>query len=196
MLENQPFKNLISFTSKSLLISAVIYLLIVAVISTGMYFWGYKNGVKNGQVQATEEAQAKISQAPIGQADQNEVLRISGQISSRSDLAASPQFITVSVVNLNRNPLAQPTPAERKIIIDQNTKIFKKVRKPADQIAKERYQYAEAIKKNPNAPAPSSTIDSVIGFKDLRAGQTVKVFGSNDIRNQAEFTAVEIDIFE
>lgn len=195
-MDNQPFKNLISFTSGSLLASVIVYLLIAAVIGGGLYFLGYKNGLNEGQSQASQEALAKINETPIGLSDQSEILRLTGEILSKSDPAAKPQFFTIKAANLNRNPLSRPTPEERKVLISANTKIIKKIRKPADQLAKERYDYTIALKKNPSAVMPISTIDSPISFNDLKAGQTARILTGSDIRNLAEFTALEINIFE
>lgn len=199
-MPNQALKNLIGFTSGSLFASAVIYLLIAAVLATGLYFLGYKNGqangLKQGQTLGNQAAEAKINAAPIGQADQLEVLRLSGEILTKSDSAAASQFLTVKTANLNRNPLNAPTPEQRKILLDSSTKIIKKVRKSAGQLARERFDYTEALKKNSEAILPPGTVDSAISFNDLTVGQTVKIYANSDVRNQAEFIAAEIDIFE
>ncbi|MDD4271925.1 MAG: hypothetical protein PHF50_03940, partial [Patescibacteria group bacterium] len=165
-MDNQPIKNFISFSSKSIWASVIIYLLIVIVIIIGSYYFGYNQGLakgaEKGRAQTSQEMQNKLSQSPMVQADQNKILRISGEILNKSEASAAPQFLTVSAANLNRNPLSAPTPAQRKILISADTKIIKKIRKPSDQIAKERYQYAEEFKKNPNATMPETTIDSPI----------------------------------
>jgi hypothetical protein len=185
------------------------YLLLGVVVAAFIFMLGYSLGGQqtkqaatggSGKSAAYEQAvgdlKQKLTEAgllmPLG-----EVRGVSGKIT-----AIGEDYIEIEANPLTNNPLEEPTPIKRRVVVSPDTKIFKtEPLSPADsdklmqKYLADQQKFQAAITANKEAAPPTPPkLETVTDLKlsDLAKDDVVYAVSDKDIARSESFTAIEI----
>ena len=152
-------------------------LAIILVIIAAAFAIGYKLGVASGWQGGWEKAAEKVSQSNPVFAEPAETKTVIGQIK-----AIERDYLSVETWPATLNPLIESQKLLRKVMIIQETKIWRqKMKTPAAMAAEI---------KDGLPPAPF--ILEPVKKDDLKIGDTVSITAVENIKDEKEFTASRI----
>lgn len=136
-------------------------------------------------------AQEKLEQSGILRPEPAEIFSLSGTITNISGNTISIKADPVVV-----NPLAEPAPESRKIVITPNTKIIKQSPRSPEELNAEQEKYrSEITNLEPDAapPTPPSPFtEEELEITDLKVGDNISVTSEENIKSSSQFEAIEI----
>lgn len=185
----------ISSTTQIILIIICLLIALTATFLIGLY-WGqksYEDAFKAGYETAWQAAQKKLEESGLAALPEEEILSVSGTV---IEIGEDSFMIEASPVAGN---VLDSAPIMRTIMVGGETIISKKTEKDPEKIIGEQRAYDALIAglgAEDEIPAPPSPYETeVVGFGDLKTGQSVTVRAGKDIRNATMIDALEIDIF-
>lgn len=176
-------------------ITAIIFVFTIFAIG---FWYGAKTQVIKGTYQdgwqdGWQAAREKLEQSGLLPPEPEEIFVLSGTVTKISENRIS--FKANQVV---ANPLAEPAPEERTILITPETKIFKLTEKSPEELAAEEEAFRKASEKlEPGTPlptAPSFYREEEIGVTELAPGNSITVTADQNIKFATEFEAKEIRV--
>lgn len=138
-------------------------------------------------------ARAKLEQSGLLRPEPAEIFSLTGTITK---ISSNTIFLKANQVVLD--PLADPAPESRTVIVSSTTKILKQTPKTPDELAAEQEKYRrELTNMEPDAAAPlppSPATEEEIKITDLKAGDSIVVTSDENIKFATQITAKEIDL--
>jgi len=178
----------------------------LAVGLAGGYVAGTQQPKKSydaGYLAAKNELQQKLNTGGRTSAQRLAVMRLSGRVKEKG----TDRLVLENVPQLNPDPLGEPTPAVRTVLVTAETKIMLTKEKDPETYRKELEAYAAASQpparepedgapqpREPLAEPPSPTIEETVTLDDVVVGMTVTVDAATDIMSAASFTATAVHI--
>lgn len=189
----------------------IVLVIVVALIffALGLFSANLLNqGVKIGQIPTGEKIQNTF-QAGWEAAKQR--LKDSGFVPMMENMEIKMVYGEIKDIKDNQillkirplEPLADPELDDRIIQIQSDTKIYQLVQKNPVEYQKEIEEYNKKINEQMKNPTnmgstslvmPEPFIKKSASLSDIKVGQQISVFATNDIKTVKQFTAVEISM--